>query len=194
MRQDVYEKLSRDFKVDQETCSAYEKLYAELIEPTIRLKYLSHLISTLEDMINDKFKKKYIFPILDSNEYTEEEKRNFIRSNFRPFSILLRPIEGLNGKAYVTHCNFGSIIVYDPRFVSKDIRILVAHELGHIVNNYLLLCEDTQNRANVFGFTVINGKNEYYKNDSKQFTYNSELEIIDAVFSLCPITEYKQIR
>lgn len=192
MNQDVSAKLCKDFKISPETCERYEKLYAKTIEPNMRLRYLSHLVSTIEDMINDNFKKKYILPVLNSKKYTEEDKRVFIRRNFRLYSILLRPLEGLHGKGYVTHYNFGSIIVYNPRLDDKDIRVLIAHELGHIINRYWLNNQDTQNTANLFSFIAINGKNNFYKNEATGFTYTSELAIIDAISTACPILRHEQ--
>jgi Zn-dependent peptidase ImmA (M78 family) len=143
-------------------------------------------------MINDNFKKKYILPVLNSKKYTEEDKRVFIRRNFRLYSILLRPLDGLHRKGYVIHYNFGSIIVYNPRLDDKDIRVLIAHELGHIINLYLLNTQDTQNTANLFSFIAINGKNNFYKNEATGFTYTSELAIIDAISAACPILRHDQ--
>jgi hypothetical protein len=195
MKQDVCEKLCKDFKVDVETCENFEKLYISDIEKQIRLRHLSHLVSTVEDKINDRYKEKYIVPVLKSGKYTEEQKRAIVRRNFRLYSILLRPIKGLSCKAMVSHFNYGSIIVYNPDMDEREIRMLVAHEIGHIINLCVLLlnpCDDTQNRANVLCYFAINGRNQFYKNKAHKFTYTSELAIIDEIFKLCPITKLDQ--
>jgi hypothetical protein len=193
MKQDVYNKLCDDFKVDAETCESFEKLYSSEIEKKLKLRHLSHLVSTIEDKINDLYKEKYIIPLLNSTQYTEEQKRAYVRRNYRLYSILLRPIKGLKCKGKMAHFNYGAIIAYDPDLDERDIRILVAHEIGHIINIHILHCQDTQNRANVLCFFAINGKNVFYKEDAKRFTYTSELAIIDEIFKLCPITGYNQI-
>ena len=193
MKEDVLEKLCKDFKISKETCTDYEQFFLNRIERNIKLRYLSHLVSTVEDMINDVYKQKYIIPVLNSDEYSSEQKRTFVRRNFRLYSILLRPLENLHCKGYATHHNFGSIIVYNPNYDDREIRILIAHELGHIINLFILRCDDTQNRANLFSFLAINGKDQHYKEGIKKYTYNSELEIIDSINSICPILEYNQL-
>jgi predicted Zn-dependent protease len=192
MKQDVCEKLCKDFKVDAEICEEVEKLYSSEIEKKLQLRHLSHLVSTIEDKINDLYKEKYIIPFLNSDQYSDAQKRTYVRRNFRLYSILLRPIEGLRCKGRVIHFNYGAIIVYDPNLDERDIRILVAHEIGHIINIHILHCPDTQNRANVLCFFAINGKNMFYKEGAKKFTYTSELAIIDEIFKLSPIKEYNQ--
>ena len=194
MKQDVKEKLCKDFKVDEDTCEKYEHFYNSQIEGALKIRYLSHLVSSIEDMINNAFKEKYFAPILNSSQYTEEQKRVLIRRNNRLYSIILRPKSGLNNKGLVTHFNYGSLIVYNPEILDdNEVRILIAHELGHIVNLYILQCEDTQNRANLFGFVAINGKDQFYKTQSERFKYKSEFEIIDKIFKICPITKHKQV-
>ena len=196
MKQDVIDKLCKDFKVDSETCTMIENFYNSQIDKKLKVRYLSHVVSTIEDMINDTYKQKYIESILNSEQYTHEQKRSFIRRSFRLYSIILRPIKGLNRKGFVQHFNFGSIIGYNPDLLGNDdndIRILIAHELGHILNLYVFQCDDTQNKANVFCFAAINGKDQFYKNHSKQFTYTSELAIIDDIFKICPIKKHEQI-
>jgi hypothetical protein len=195
VKQDVIDKLCKDFKVDPETCTKFEDFYNSKIEDKLKVRYLSHVVSTIEDMINDAFKERYITPILSSKQYTIEQKRAVIRRNFRLYSIILRPIKGLNRKGFVQHCNFGSIIGYNPDLLNddNDTRILIAHELGHILNLYVFQCKDTQNRANVFSFTAINGKDRFYKNQAEHFKYTSELAIIDAIFKICPIKKHEQI-
>jgi hypothetical protein len=194
MKQDVIDKLSKDFKVDPETCKNLEGFYSSRIEGKLKLRYLSHLVSTIEDMINDAFKERYFANILSSEQYTFEQKRDILRRSFRLYSIILRPIKGLNRKGFVQHFNFGSIIGYNPDLLDdNDTRILIAHELGHIINLHVFQCKDTQNRANVFCFTAINGKDQFYKNQADHFTYTSELAIIDAIFKICPIKKYEQM-
>jgi len=195
VRQDLIDKLSKDFKVDPETCTNYETFYNSNIDNKLKLRYLSHLVSTIEDMINDAFKQSYITPILNSDQLSYEQKSSFIRKNMHPYSIILRPMHRLNIKGFVQHFNYGSIIGYNPDLLGNednDIRIIIAHELGHILNLYVFKHTDTQNRANVFSFIAINAKDQFYKTHAKDFTYKSELAIIDAISRICPIKKYEQ--
>jgi uncharacterized protein YjaZ len=195
MRQDVIDKLCKDFKVDPETCTEYEKYYNSHIERRLKVRYLSHLVSAIEDMINNEYKEKNITPILNGEQYTPEQKSAILRQNHRLYSIILRPQPKLNRKGFVQHFSTGSIVCYNPNLLDNDndIRVLIAHELGHIMNLYVFKCKDTQNRANVFGYTAINGKDQFYKNQSEQYKYSSELAIIDAIFKICPIKKHEEI-
>jgi len=195
MRQDIIDKLSKDFKISPDACIKIDEFYNSKIEPRLRNRYLSHVVSTIEDMINNAFKEKHITSVLNNEQYTFEQKRDIIRKSFRLYSIILLPIRNLHRKGFVQHFNYGSIIGYNPDLLGNDndARILIAHELGHILNLYVFQCKDTQNMANVFSFAAINGKDQFYKNNAKQFTYTSELAIIDAIFKICPITACDQM-
>lgn len=194
MTQPLIDKLCEDFKIDEETFTMFEQFYNSKIEDKLKMRYLSHLVSTIEDVINDIFKEKHIMPLLKNPQYTDEQKRVFIRRNYRLYSIVLRPIKGFHKKGAVVHHNYGSLIAYNPDVMSESqIRILIAHELGHIINLYVLHCDNTQNRANVFSFVAINGKNHFYKNHAKSFTYPDERAIIEEINTVCPITKYKQV-
>jgi hypothetical protein len=185
MKQDVKDRLCNDFKVSPETCNEYEKLYDDIIEKKIRKKYLSHLVSTIEDLINAEIKKNSI-------EAAAKSLPDAIK-NARPFSILLVPVE-TNGKARVYDCNTGAVIRYNPLCDDKDLRIIIAHELGHVVNFRLSdpKDKDSQNTANVFTFFAINGKNNFYKHNAREYVYPEEFSIISAISAVCPITSYNQ--
>jgi len=193
MTQDICNKLSTKFKIDPKICEEFELFYSD-IEKNIKLRHLSHLVSTVEDKINDIYIQRYITPLLISSKYTEEEKKEIIRRNHRLYSIKLRQINGLNCKAKVMHLNYGSIIVYNPKGLNNlDIRILVAHEIGHIINLYISRSLDTQNRANLFSFFAINGRDKFYKNEAEHFTYKDQIKIIEHISKICPISSHNQI-
>jgi predicted transcriptional regulator len=54
MSQTINKELSEAFEVSQSTIENYEKVYRQIIAPKIKEKYLSHLIMTIEELINDK--------------------------------------------------------------------------------------------------------------------------------------------
>jgi hypothetical protein len=180
MKADVREKVCKTFKVSEEACEKYHSLYETVLEPRMKILYLAHVASAIECAINEESIKKY---------KERASKDGVADTDLKLFKILFIPYKNLHKKATVRHTGFGSIICYNPQFVDKQARILIAHELGHIVNFHYLHCPDTQNNANTFSYFAINGRNEFYKNDSKNFIYKSELEIIDAIFTICPITK-----
>jgi hypothetical protein len=180
MKDDVREKVCKAFKVSEKTCEKYRSLYETVFEPRMKILYLAHVASAIEYAINCESIKKY---------KERASKDGVADTDIKLFKILFIPYKNLHKKATVRHTSFGSIICYNPNFADKEVRILIAHELGHIVNFHYLHCPDTQNNANTFSYFAINGRNEFYKNDSKNFIYSSEFEIIDAISAICPITK-----
>ena len=50
----VSEKFCSEFGLAQEQIEAYENLYNKDILPVINRHYLSHLVTTIEELINEK--------------------------------------------------------------------------------------------------------------------------------------------
>jgi hypothetical protein len=183
MKSDVRDRVCEAFKISEDTCEKYHSLYETVLEPRMKILYLAHVASAIECIINEEAIKKY---------KERASKDGVADTDIKLFKILLIPYQNLHKKATVRHTSFGSIICYNPQFVDKQARILIAHELGHIVNFHYLHCLDTQNNADAFSYFAINGRNEFYKNNSKNFIYQSEFEIIDAIFAICPIIKYTE--
>jgi hypothetical protein len=181
MQQDIYNKLSSEFKTSKDVIEFYEKYYHEVILVNVRKMYLSHLTTSIEEIINNKLKHENKKLLADSNSIESAVK------NARRFSIILIP-GNTKGKAKTYSCEYGAAVYYNPNIDDKDLRILVAHELGHIVNKHIFGSEaDNDNTANVFAFFAVNGKSEFYKTKAANYIYSSEIEIISKISAVCPI-------
>jgi hypothetical protein len=179
----VCEKICKEFKVSEDDCYQHEQYYNKIILQKIQTKYLSHLVSAIEEIINRQ--------MLEENKKKLESVDETLK-NVRRYSILLIPGESV-GKAKTYTSDFGAAIYYNPKNDIMDLRILIAHELGHVVNEHRGIL-NSDNFANIFAFLSINEKNEFYKNKSDDFKFSSEMEIISKIFSLCPILDKDQMR
>jgi len=171
---DIKDKLNEVYKVPEDRCDAYDQVYYEKILPLIQQKFLAHLISAVEDLIFEKIR-------------LENPKSPRYR-------IILWKNEPINGKASMWSLPFGAIIAYNPKNDYRDLRIFVAHELGHLLTQHgILEGEPTENNANLFTYFAINGKNTFYSEKASTLVYpGKELEIISSIQAACPITQEDQ--
>jgi len=81
-----------------------------------------------------------------------------------PFRIFLRRNCPKNGKATMRTWRCGAVIYYNPQNDYHDLRIFIAHELGHLLCKHQIFeGGDTQNNANLFAYFAINGKKCFIK-------------------------------
>jgi len=170
----IKNKLVDIFKVPEGLCEAYDLVYREKILPIIQEKFLAHLVSTVEDLIFSKMR-------------IENPK-------IPRFRIILWKNEPMNGKATMRTWPTGAIIAYNSQNDYRDLRIFVAHELGHLLCRYNILDGGvTDNNANLLAYFAITGKNTFYKEKAPKLIYNGgELEIISSIQACCPITKENQ--
>lgn len=109
MDNEVREKLCKSFKINTENCDEIESLFYDKLMPHLKTKYLSHLVSTIEDIVNKEIKQNN--KNMKRSEGTETVE-NALQSN-RPFSLLLIPMK-ISVKAKTFDFNSGSIIAYNP--------------------------------------------------------------------------------
>jgi len=82
----------------------------------------------------------------------------------------------------------GAIIYYNSCYEEKDIRILIAHEIGHIVNKELLEnAKDTEQTANLFAYIAMYDKNKFYAEECGKFVSKSDAIIFDDIKNICPV-------
>jgi Zn-dependent peptidase ImmA (M78 family) len=180
MEDGICDELCAKFKVKAETCGDFDSFYTNTLLKKVQKKYLAHLVASIEEMINDGLK--------DKSKY--EESIDSVIKNTRRFSIILF-CDNINGGAKTYRCNNGALIVYNPRNKDKDIRVLIAHELGHIVNEQRKL-PNTENNANLFAFFALSGKNKFYQSKYRDFFYPSDNAIIRDIARFCPVTTFDQ--
>ena len=171
----IKDRLAQTYKVPEDRCEAYSQIYSENILPRIQEKFLAHLISVAEDLIFEKIKEK--------------------DPNTRRYRIVLWKNNPKNGRATLRSLPFGAVITYNPQNDDRDLRIFVAHELGHLLCKHQILDGGTtDNNANLFAYFSIAGKNMFYKDKAPNLVYRGgELEIISSIQAACPITEENQL-
>lgn len=185
---DIKHSLSKELSVELTNVNELEQFFSSNIHPFMKKKYLSHLVSTIEDMINNQQKKDFIESLKEVNnpeiDVTLVEKA-INRKQLRLFSIILTSLTSTPRKASTRIISGSAIIYYDDRLDEKQIRILIAHELGHIVNNFIFKKTDTEGLASLFAFIALLDKNEFYKVQSKDYIYKSDITILNEITSLC---------
>jgi hypothetical protein len=165
MNADTINEASFELGVDKSILTGLNETYANLLLPIINRRYLSHLVSTLEDLIAAKRKKS-------GNQCWS-------------YKIILRP-GILKKRATTRFFACGAEIFYNANLIGKQAHLLIAHELGHVVNKDLLEIENSEANANAFAFVAINDKNEFYLSKCKEFTFKGrEKEIIAEIKNVC---------
>jgi Zn-dependent peptidase ImmA (M78 family) len=134
---------------------------------------------------NDKRIRNYLEKY--AKEGQEKLKGLLASRTFRLYSILLEPA-AIKRKATTRYHISGAIIYYNTCFDENTIRILIAHEVGHIVNKELLKnTEDSEQTANLFAYIALLDKNKFYTDECKQFISNSDMQIFNDMANTCPI-------
>jgi len=177
--------LCMTFKVSKSTCEYYNKYYNDKILPRIQRNYLAHLVISIEEIIDEKIK----------NDRKKDDPKNTSDKKTRDFSIILHP-DPPQGKEAVAECLPNrACIKYKPTNDYKKLRIIIAHELGHVLRNYkIILGNDPENHANLFAYFAISGKNKFYKSKKvEDLIYPNEGDIISKIQAVCQIEEYRQI-
>jgi Zn-dependent peptidase ImmA (M78 family) len=178
-------KISSEWGVSSETIRQYTSFYADTIRPIIKSNYLSHLVTTVENMVNDKRMRNFLNEIAGAER---EKLRGLLASRtFRLYSIILEPIN-LKRRATTRYHPSGAIIYYNSCYEEKVIRILIAHEIGHIVNKELLEgAKDTEQTANLFAYIAMHDKNKFYAEECAKFVSESDVVIFDDIKNICPV-------
>jgi len=178
-------KISSEWGVSPETIQQYTSYYAETIRPIIKSNYLSHLVTTIENMVNDRRIRNFLNRVAEAGR--EELKGLLASRTFRLYSIILEPMD-LKRRATTRYHPSGAIIYYNSCYEEKDIRILIAHEIGHIVNKELLEnAEDTEQAANLFAYIAMYDKNKFYAEECEKFVSKSDVVILNDIISICPV-------
>jgi hypothetical protein len=190
-------KFAHDYNLTQAQITARESSYEREILPAIKRRYLSHLVSTVEDIINEKRKQELLSSIRNeidkagSEQYVDYYNRLVKTINLRMlrlFSIILAPVESNKLKAR-THLIKGcALITYWKDLPETQKRILIAHELGHIINKYFYNASNDPNEeglATLFGFIALCDKDKFYKTGTSEFIHHNDIEIYDEMTNLC---------
>ena len=157
------------------------------IKPIIKTNFLSHLVTTVENIVNDK-KMRELLNSLDLSKLNNKQLRGMLASKtFRLYSIILEPV-AITRRATTRYHPSGAIIYYNTSYEEKTIRILIAHEIGHIVNREIIENNvDSEQMANLFAYIAMDDKNKFYKEECSKFISRSDLEILNEIINICPV-------
>ena len=182
---EIAAKIEREWGVSRETFRGYESYFAGKIKPIIKTNYLSHLVTTVENMVNESGVRKVLVALADKEPKSGRDwlKGHLSSRTFRLYSIVLVPAK-IKKRATTRHHHCGAIIYYNSGYDEKAIRILIAHEIGHIVNRELLQKDDTERAANLFAYIALHDKNAFYKDESGKYI-SSDVQIFNDIANVC---------
>jgi len=184
---EILARISKEWNIPKETAREYASYFASAIKPIIKTNYLSHLVTTVENMVNESRVRDCLDKLtkLEPRAGYEWFKTHLGNKTFRLYSVVLEPIK-LKRRATTRHHHSGAIVYYSSDYDEKTIRILIAHEIGHIVNRELLKKNDTEQAANLFTFVAMCDKNKFYSEESERFVSKSDIQILNDIVSICP--------
>lgn len=180
----IIEKLQSEFSVSTDDINQYVRFFNKNIKPQIKTHYLSHLVTSIEDMINEK-RKTEMFQDLDKinnkKEDVKELKRYIMTKNIKLFSIVLAPVEITNGrKARVYNMPSAALICYANYLTEQEKRFVIAHELGHIVTSVFFADNNEQESyASLFAFIALLDKNNFYVQECKYYTSKNDVQLFN---------------
>jgi len=190
MDNNVSAKIFKEWGVTPEIIERYDSFFKETIKPIIKTNYLSHLVTTVENMVNDKRMEKVLKAMenVQGSKVNPNELRSLLASKtFRLYSIIREPVN-LKRRATTRYHPSGAIIYYNSSYNEKTIRILIAHEIGHIVNKELLEnAVDSEQTANLFSYIAMEDKNKFYMDECRKFVSISDMQILNDIISICPV-------
>ena len=184
MDYEISKKISSEWDLPENVIDCYNIFYHNAIKPIIKTNYLSHLVATVENTVNEKKMGDF----LKDFEGDRDKIKGLLASRtLRLYSIMLVPVN-LKKRATTRYHNSGAIIYYNSAFEEKTIRILIAHELGHIVNKELLEnAVDSEQTANLFAYIAMNDKNNFYKDECDKYITKSDIQILNDIVNICPV-------
>jgi len=188
MDNDISAKISEAWGVSSETINRYLSFFKDTITPIIQTKYLSHLVATVENMVNRKRMLNFFRIAENFQRVNRDQLRALCASEtFRFYSIILEPVN-LRRRATTRHHPSGAIIYYNSPYDEKTIRLLIAHEIGHIVNKELLEnATDSEETANLFAYIAMEDKNKFYLEAGEKFGSRSDIQLLNDLLNICPI-------
>lgn len=170
--------------------------FEEILQPVITKNYLSHLVSAIEDIINEKAKKELENRI--NNEKDGDKRKELLTlmsaKHYRLFPILVKPFPIPNkhkARIYIftkSGVGAGAIILYDDSLKDKEKRLLIAHELGHLYIKYVSSKKtksELEKIVTAFSILSIIDKDDFYNKRCKDLIYKGGItEILSEVKTL----------
>lgn len=184
----IKDKLKDNLHVTNDEINTLLVFFNSQLKPAIKTHYLSHLVTSVEEMINDSQKKEFL-EYIKSTGKSEENISTITKlvndKQVRLFSIILVPVKSVNRKAQTYIKKAGAIICYASYLEENEKRFAIAHELGHIVNNYILKDSKIDSGTNpeciasLFAYIALLDKNNFYQNEAKNYVSRTDIELFD---------------
>ena len=180
----IKDKLKDAFGVDNSEIERMLNLFNNAIKPVIKKHYLSHLVASIEEIINDRKKQYFLtqFKKLDPDRDAQEIERlrKMIRQE-RVFTISLVAVSDNGRKARLYKKAGGVFICYADYLTDTERRFAIAHELGHIVNSYILNNDgdNQENKASLFAYIALLDKNNFYRNECDGYISQTDIELFN---------------
>lgn len=191
---EIVSKLSNRFDVSKDDIFGILDFFNSRLKPAIKVHYLSHLISRIEEMINDSEKEKFIVLIKNSAEESGKDMDHLLdiirEKRIRLFTINLKPLIGVRQKAKLYNKSGGVLIFYADYLTENEKRFAIAHELGHVVLHYLLKDKvklDNNNRENLaslFAYIALLDKNNFYQSECKNYILDNDFQLLNEYLNL----------
>lgn len=194
---EIIQKLVDNFNVSKNDVLKLLVFFNDKLKPAIKTHYLSHLVSSIEEMVNENEKEnviKRIKEIEKSGKDTEILIESIKEKRIRLFTINLKALKGVKRKAQ-SYKKMGGVMIYYADYLQEnEKRFAIAHELGHIVNSYLLhnvkndaSPNDYENYASLFAFIALLDKNNFYQKECKKYVLSNDIELFNSYNNLIHI-------
>lgn len=184
----IRDKLRDTFKVTPDDINKMLAFFRDELKPEIKKRYLSHLVSTLEEKINNEEKARILADVAKAKELESTGEAQTVLKDFeevisskhyRLFVITLVPTVKTKKNATTRIINNTALIYYNNNLEEKDKRLLIAHELGHIVEHFLFKQNDSEGIASLFAYIAMLDKNKFYNKDCKTLLFPSDVSIFN---------------
>jgi Zn-dependent peptidase ImmA (M78 family) len=163
---EIESKISAQFGVPKEEVERLNNFYKTIVNDMKR-QYLAHIIRTMEERLRK----------IPGNEM---------------FQIICSPVDGNSKNFGIARADYYKgryfAIFYHPDTDEKQLRIMLAHELGHLFlvelyNSCLNLDFDENTmiepRSTILGILAILDKNDFYHNKTSPFKHPSPDAVLD---------------
>ncbi|MGI5173478.1 ImmA/IrrE family metallo-endopeptidase [Treponema sp. OMZ 840] len=194
---EIFQKLKTLFHVSEENINDMIDFFSKTLKLEIKSKYLSHLVSTLEDIINRQEKSRIIADITRIKSVEADEKSKAAWQNieetinskhYKLFVITLVPIKKSKKNATSRIIKNNAVIYYNDLLEERQKRLLIAHELGHLVQHFIFRQTENENIATLFAYIAMLDKNRFYTHECKNYSYSSDLTIL---YELASVLHYE---
>jgi Zn-dependent peptidase ImmA (M78 family) len=162
---EIINKISSRFEARKEIIEGLRTFY-DVFAKDMKRQYLAHIIRTMEERLRQ----------VSGNEM---------------FRIVCSPVDETSKELGVASAHYYKnryfAIFYHPRTNEKQLRVMLAHELGHLFliemlnTKFDLQCDEKtliEPMSTILGILAIFDKNEFYYNKTSPFKHTSPDEVL----------------